>query len=148
MFFCLWHSHVANVPPMEYTADYTLLHSVPGRGRRISISLNFFFLQLLLLPRTCRGFVVTPFCSLPDFFNSERLMLTNLCEGNYLSLIKKSEYFLPLFPTVSAVGQGYISVAWWESVINWPLEISNLYFLIWHRVENFSFIQNCHNPEN
>lgn len=94
MFFCLWHSHVANVPPMEYTADYTVLQSVPGKVRRISTSLIFFFLQLLLLPRTRRGFVVTPFCSLPDFFNSERLMLTNFYEKNYLPLIENNIFYL------------------------------------------------------
>lgn len=52
---------------MEYIANYMVLWSVPRKAIRISASVIFFFLQLLLLPGKCRGFVVMPSFSLPDF---------------------------------------------------------------------------------
>lgn len=96
----------------------------------------------------CRGFVVTHSFSLPDFLHLREVDANKLLwkkrftsdnQGRIiLTLISYCQWYEPRldFCRIMSVG------------INRPLEIHNLHFLIWHRAEKFSSIQDCHNLED
>lgn len=83
------------MPPVEYTADYTLLQSVPAKARRISTSLIYFFSAVVVTSKNVQGL-----CSYTLLFFARFLQLIEIDANKilwkkiYLPLIKKSEYFL------------------------------------------------------